>query len=88
MGKDIKGRVWQAIIKRKIELQAEHLADRGFIEQSQLLQSYLPEVKGLRVLLFCKYLKHLPDVKAQRLSLRVLLFCKYLKPKSAVQCLT
>lgn len=37
---EIKGRVWKEIIKRKIELQAEHLEMRGFIDQANLLKDY------------------------------------------------
>lgn len=42
---EIKGRVWREIIKKKIEGQAQHLWDSGFLEQADLLRSYLGEVR-------------------------------------------
>lgn len=42
---EIKARVWREIIKKKIEGQAEHLADCGFNEQANLLRSYVLEVQ-------------------------------------------
>lgn len=41
----IKARVWREIVKKKIEGQAQHLYDAGFLEQSDLLRSYLGEVQ-------------------------------------------
>ena len=41
----IKARVWREIVKKKIEGQAQHLYDAGFLEQSDLLRSYLYEVQ-------------------------------------------
>lgn len=40
-----KARVWKAIIKRKIEGQAEHLEDCGFLNQAELIRSYIDEVQ-------------------------------------------
>ncbi|MBR3864984.1 MAG: type II CRISPR-associated endonuclease Cas1 [Clostridia bacterium] len=40
----IKSKIWQVIIKKKIDLQAEHLLEKGYKEQSLLLNSYLTEV--------------------------------------------
>lgn len=42
---EIKAKVWKEIIKRKIELQASHLEDKGFISQAELLRSYVLEVQ-------------------------------------------
>ena len=42
--KKIKGKVWQVIIKRKIEWQAQHLFDKGFVEQANMLRFYVTEV--------------------------------------------
>jgi len=39
-----KGDVWAAIIKRKIEMQAKNLLNRGFYEESELLFDYSQEV--------------------------------------------
>lgn len=44
-GSEIKGRIWKEIVKRKVEVQAAHLADVGFEEQAALLRSYLLDVK-------------------------------------------
>ena len=41
----IKSLVWQVIIKKKIELQAEHLIELGYIEQGNLLNSYISQVE-------------------------------------------
>ena len=41
----IKARVWREIIKKKIEGQAQHLFEAGFLEQANLLRSYLCEVQ-------------------------------------------
>lgn len=41
----IKARVWREIVKKKIEGQAQHLYDAGFLGQSDLLRSYLYEVQ-------------------------------------------
>lgn len=41
----IKARVWREIVKKKIEEQSQHLYDAGFLEQSDLLRSYLGEVQ-------------------------------------------
>lgn len=41
----IKARVWREIVKKKIEGQAQHLYDAGFLEQADLLRSYLCEVQ-------------------------------------------
>ena len=38
---EIKARVWCEIVKKKIEGQAQHLFDVGFIAQADLLRSYL-----------------------------------------------
>ena len=43
---EIKGKVWREIVKKKIEGQAQHLFDMGFVEQANLLQSYLPCVQN------------------------------------------
>lgn len=40
-GSEIKAKVWREIVKRKIEGQAQHLFDIGFIAQADLLRSYL-----------------------------------------------
>ena len=37
---EIKAKVWREIVKKKIEGQAQHLFDAGFIEQAELLRSY------------------------------------------------
>lgn len=42
---EIKARIWKELIKKKIEGQAEHLAEGGFFQQADLLRSYLLEVK-------------------------------------------
>ena len=42
---EIKAKVWREIIKKKIEGQAQHLFEMGFVEQSNLLRSYLVEVQ-------------------------------------------
>ena len=42
---ETKANIWREIIKRKIQSQAEHLADGGFCEQAKLLQSYIHEVQ-------------------------------------------
>ena len=34
----IKGKVWQKIIQKKIEEQAQHLFDKGFVEQADLCE--------------------------------------------------
>ena len=44
-GNGIKAKVWREIVKRKIEGQAQHLFDIGFIEQADLLRSYLCSVQ-------------------------------------------
>ena len=44
-GSVIKARVWREIVKKKIEGQAQHLYDAGFLEQSDLLRAYLCEVQ-------------------------------------------
>ena len=41
---EVKARVWREIIKKKIEGQAQHLFDVGFLEQAELLRSYLLDV--------------------------------------------
>ena len=41
----IKARVWREIVKKKIEGQAQHLYDAGFLDQADLLCSYLFEVQ-------------------------------------------
>lgn len=41
----IKAKVWREIVKRKIERQAQHLFDVGFIVQADLLRSYLCAVQ-------------------------------------------
>lgn len=41
----IKGKIWREIIKKKIEHQAEHLTQLGFLEQASLLNSYVEEVQ-------------------------------------------
>lgn len=41
----IKAEVWREIVKKKIEGQAQHLFDAGFLEQAELLRSYLCEVQ-------------------------------------------
>lgn len=41
---DIKAKVWKEIVKKKIAEQAAHLTERGFIEQGDLLHSYLDNV--------------------------------------------
>ena len=43
-GGEIKAKVWKEIVKKKIEQQALHLQESGYVEQSSLLQSYLMEV--------------------------------------------
>ena len=42
---DVKAKVWREIVKKKIEGQSQHLLDAGFLEQAELLQSYLAEVQ-------------------------------------------
>ena len=42
---EIKSKVWREIVKKKIEGQAQHLFDVGFLEQADLLRSYLCEVQ-------------------------------------------
>ena len=44
-GDGIKAKVWREIIKKKIDGQAQHLLDAGFLEQAELLRSYLGEVQ-------------------------------------------
>ena len=44
-GIGIKARVWREIVKKKIEGQAQHLYDAGFLEQFDLLRAYLCEVQ-------------------------------------------
>lgn len=44
-GNEIKARIWSEIIKKKIEGQARHLLDVGFLEQADLLRSYICEVQ-------------------------------------------
>ncbi len=44
-GDEIKARIWKEIVKRKIEAQAQHLFEAGFLEQANLLHSYLCEVQ-------------------------------------------
>lgn len=44
-GKDIKSKIWQKIVSKKIENQANHLLDKGFCEQANLLRSYIEEVR-------------------------------------------
>lgn len=41
----IKARVWERLIRRKIQEQADHLRDLGFVEQSNLLSSYAEDIK-------------------------------------------
>ena len=41
----VKARIWEEIVKEKIKRQAEHLLERGFVEQGQLLNSYVLEVQ-------------------------------------------
>ena len=41
---DTKDNIWQKIVNQKITNQARHLEKRGFIEESNLLKSYLPEI--------------------------------------------
>ena len=41
----IKAQVWREIVKKKIEGQAQHLFEAGFLEQADLLRSYLCEVQ-------------------------------------------
>ena len=40
----IKGKVWREIVIKKIEEQAQHLFEKGFAEQADLLRSYLVDV--------------------------------------------
>ena len=42
---EIKARVWREIVKKKIEGQAQHLFDAGFLEQADLLRSYMYDVQ-------------------------------------------
>lgn len=42
---EIKAKIWREIVKKKIENQAEHLAERGFNEQAELLQAYSLQVQ-------------------------------------------
>ena len=42
---DIKAKVWREIVKKKIEEQAIHLFDVGFVEQAELLRSYLYDIQ-------------------------------------------
>ena len=44
-GSAIKAKVWSEIVKKKIEWQAQHLFDVDFIEQADLLRSYLCAVQ-------------------------------------------
>ena len=44
-GEAIKAKVWREIVKKKIEGQAQHLFDVGFIDQADLLRSYLCAVQ-------------------------------------------
>ena len=44
-GKGIKAIVWKEIIKNKIAEQSKHLIEKGFVEQSKLLLSYIDEIK-------------------------------------------
>lgn len=44
-GNQIKAKVWREIIKKKIEWQACHLFEVGFLEQTDLLRSYICEVQ-------------------------------------------
>ena len=44
-GIGIKARVWREIVKKKIEGQAQHLYDAGFLDQADLLRAYLCEVQ-------------------------------------------
>ncbi len=41
----VKAKIWKEIIKKKIQGQAEHLLDNGFFNQSELLQTYIPEIQ-------------------------------------------
>ena len=41
----IKAQIWREIVKKKIEGQAQHLFDAGFLEQADLLRIYLSEVQ-------------------------------------------
>ena len=43
---EIKAKIWREIVKKKIEGQAQHLFDMGFVKQSELLRSYLPCVQN------------------------------------------
>ena len=43
--KEIKARVWREIVKKKIEGQAQHLFDVGFMAQADLLYSYICAVQ-------------------------------------------
>ena len=42
---EIKARVWREIVKKKIEGQEQHLFEAGFLEQADLLRSYVCEVQ-------------------------------------------
>ena len=42
---EVKARIWREIVKKKIEGQAQHLFDVGFLEQAELLRSYLFDVQ-------------------------------------------
>lgn len=44
-GYEIKSKVWRVIVEKKIEGQAQHLFDAGFLEQADLLRSYAREVQ-------------------------------------------
>lgn len=41
----VKARVWREIVRRKIVGQAEHLYDKGFTEQSNMLSAYALDVR-------------------------------------------
>ncbi|MBQ8429231.1 MAG: type II CRISPR-associated endonuclease Cas1 [Clostridia bacterium] len=42
---EIKAKVWREIVKKKIEGQAQHLFETGFLEQANMLHAYLYEVQ-------------------------------------------